>query len=437
MLYRKLVAPMSLQWELTSWCNHKCIHCYNYWRGDSCGTPDFLSQNDQDKIVSEVIANQVFDVCITGGEPLSVIEHYESALKRLHENNVYLSINTNMAMITQTKLDLLKSVGIGGALVSIVSGDKAIHDAITGRPGSFERVVEGIKLARNSGMNISISLVCTKKNLHTIRATGQLAKDLGARSFCVTKASWPSWRPDFNEFSLTRDDVLNMYDEMIAIHDDLGLEIDTLVPCPVCGFATDRQREILGHRGCGAGRSSAIIGSTGQLRPCPQSEENCGSVLEIGLRGAWDNMQPHRDGDLIPEFCKNHCEAFPHQCQGGCRTDSKNACGSLTAEDPMCTRKIVAKKPDNSFQSVAGENPQFAPNKNLRFRKEEFGYMAYAGHFQWLAIEETLQKLLSLRKPFGIPEVCQSVGANDKEARALLGLLLKRKAIFLCESVKS
>ncbi len=429
-MYRKLSGPLAVQLELTSFCNHKCIHCYNYWRGDSCQKPDYFSAQDQDKIVSEIIKNQIFDVCLTGGEPLAVIEHYVSSLKKLYDSGITLNINSNMSLMNQSKADLFQEIGIRGALVSIVSGDKKIHDDITGVVGSFDRVTQGVSLAASNNIGISVSMVCTKKNLHTIRQTAQLAKDLGAKSFCIAKASWPLWRQDFKEYSLNREDVLRMFEDTIWVYDNLKLMVDTLVPYPLCGFTSNRQKELLGNRGCGAGRNSAMIGFSGQLRPCPESEENYGSIIVNDLKLAWDAMNHYRSDELIPEFCRKNCDAFPYHCQGGCRVDAKNTCGSITSEDPMCTRKIIINKPDCRSRSIETSNPQFFLNKNVRFRKEEFGYIAYFSHLSWVPIDELCYNLLIGDNPFGVPEVCSALKATEIDANNTLGLLLDKQIII-------
>ena len=33
-MYKTLKVPLSLQIEVTGRCNIKCIHCYNFWKGD-------------------------------------------------------------------------------------------------------------------------------------------------------------------------------------------------------------------------------------------------------------------------------------------------------------------------------------------------------------------------------------------------------------------
>ncbi len=34
-MYHELKSPVTVQLEITSKCNHRCVHCYNYWRADS------------------------------------------------------------------------------------------------------------------------------------------------------------------------------------------------------------------------------------------------------------------------------------------------------------------------------------------------------------------------------------------------------------------
>ncbi len=71
LLYRKLVAALGFQVEVTSRCNCKCIHCYNYWRRDSnqatCSSD--MTFEVANKVVNEIRNNKLFSIVITGGEP--------------------------------------------------------------------------------------------------------------------------------------------------------------------------------------------------------------------------------------------------------------------------------------------------------------------------------------------------------------------------------
>lgn len=84
-IYRTLSAPISLQWELTDWCNQKCFHCYNYWRKDTDPSADVIPELDDTFriIANEIIANHVFSVTITGGEPLPFLKNMPGQLDYL------------------------------------------------------------------------------------------------------------------------------------------------------------------------------------------------------------------------------------------------------------------------------------------------------------------------------------------------------------------
>ena len=68
-LFRTLKAPLSVQIEVTENCNHRCTHCYNYWKkGDKCIFENMTFATAK-KVADEVINSQVFGVTLTGGEP--------------------------------------------------------------------------------------------------------------------------------------------------------------------------------------------------------------------------------------------------------------------------------------------------------------------------------------------------------------------------------
>ncbi|OQB75763.1 MAG: pyrroloquinoline quinone biosynthesis protein PqqE [bacterium ADurb.Bin132] len=427
-MYKKLSAPIGIQWELTSWCNHHCIYCYNYWRANTSILPDFLKSKEQNIIANEIINNKIFDICLTGGEPLFVIDKYYDCLLKLKNANIKMTLNSNLSSITNEHVNILKDIGINSILVSFPSDIKEVHDVITGVKNSYDKVVSGIKYAINNNFNISISMVVTKINLNTIKSTANFIKDLGCNTFCVTRASYPSWNRNFLDYNLSHIDVLKMLDDTIWTHDNLNLEIDTLTPCPICGFTSDKQREHFHYRGCGAGCSSAIIGSSGQLRPCPQSEYNYGSVLDVGLKAAWDLMDDYRNDVFVPKYCKEECDAFPYDCQGGCRTYSKNMYGSLDSEDPMCTRKILTKKPSaKKTNLILDDNYIIGDNE---YRKEEFGYIVFSSRKNWVPIDDELFNILSNNSVINKQMIENELSVKSDEANYILYRLINNNIVL-------
>ena len=64
----------TIHWEVTPFCNHNCIHCYNHWRTEEHQSIDaeFNRNITSEELLktAEIIANEnTKRVVITGGEP--------------------------------------------------------------------------------------------------------------------------------------------------------------------------------------------------------------------------------------------------------------------------------------------------------------------------------------------------------------------------------
>lgn len=393
--YVKLSAPTNIQWELSPWCNHNCIYCYNYWRVGADPKLNVTSEQRllHDTAAQEIINSGVFDVTITGGEPLGVIQWFTEPIEKLKNAGIVLSINSNLTLLTPDLANLLKRLGIYSVLTSIQSSDPNINDELAQRRGAQKRTLEGIKLAIEYGLRVSVNMVVTKKNLHTVRDTGKLAKEIGASTFCATKAATPFNCPDFSEYELTNSELSQMLFDLIWVNKNYGIRIETLEHYPSCVFPDDETMTILGSRSCSAGKTGCTIGFDGQIRPCSHAHVTYGNVTD-GLKSAWDKMDEWRNVSLVPEFCKDSCNAFPFGCEGGCRIAAYVSCGSISASDPYCVNKPpIAKRLSKQYEPIP-ENATLKLTKNAKFRLEKFGYIAYGGSHNWAPIDEKLYDLL-------------------------------------------
>jgi radical SAM protein with 4Fe4S-binding SPASM domain len=397
-MFKKLSAPISVQWELTSWCSYNCIHCYNYWRRNK--PPNrYLSTSElriHKKASEEIIKNRVFNVTLTGGEPLGVITQLTPELKEISKNKINFTINSNLALMTEEIGDIFSEINIKSILTSLISSDQKINDELAQQDGAYERTINGILLAKALGFSVSINMVVTQQNFHTIYETGKLAFELGASRFSATKAAKPTNCPDFNNYSISFEQLQQMFIELVRINKDFGINIDSIEHYPGCAFPNNETRTIFGSRNCSAGKTGATIGFDGGIRPCGHAPMSYGNIAIEGLKKSWENMECWRNDELIPDFCKNECGEYPNLCGGGCRIEALNAVKELNGVDPYCLQiKPSTRKMQTKVKPLSAENKVIL-HKDTVFRKEDFGFIAFRlSNDKWLPVDNLLYNILN------------------------------------------
>ncbi|MFH1899418.1 MAG: radical SAM protein [Patescibacteria group bacterium] len=423
-----------MQWELTPWCTYNCVHCYNYWRRGKRPKRTLSAKQLEvhNKSAQEIINSKVFHVTLTGGEPLGVLEQLMPELLALKDAGVRISINTNLALMNKRMISLLRQLGIRAILTSLMSADPTLNDNIAQTKGAYRRTVAGIRLAIANGFRVSVNMVISQKNFHTIYETGKLAYELGAQAFCATKVSKPFNCKDFSGYSLLTQQIQQMFRELVRLKRDFGIQVASLEPYPACLFPDDETRAEFGDRHCSAARTSCTLGFDGAIRPCSHAPISYGNAIEIGLLGAWQNMGMWRDGSLIPAACAVECREYPKFCSAGCRIESLNAGTNLSGSDPYCLgSKPVAQR----FVAKPELFPASAVIRllsSVRFRKEDFGYIAYRSSANWQAIDSTLHAILKStlnEKGVTAKQIAQAYNATESDALETMSILITRHIV--------
>jgi MoaA/NifB/PqqE/SkfB family radical SAM enzyme len=165
--------PIFLSLFITNRCNLRCEYCFVV---DEQVSPQILmaeySGAEVFKIVDEFYAMGTRMIFILGGEPL-LHKNIGQIIDYIIAKGIYLHVVTNGTLI-KNKIDEIKNVH--GLCISL-DGLSEQNDALRGQ-GSFEKVVEGVKIAKAAGIPCRIHAVITRFNLHEIRSLAQLAKDL-------------------------------------------------------------------------------------------------------------------------------------------------------------------------------------------------------------------------------------------------------------------
>lgn len=432
-MYTKLSAPLDVQWELTPWCTYNCVHCYNYWRRGRRPkrtlSADLIAVHRQ--AAQEIINNRVFHATLTGGEPLGVLEQVFPELIALKQAGVHMSVNSNLALLNRCTIELLQQLGVRSILTSLISADEGLNDELAQQSGAFRRTVAGIKLAVANGFRVSVNMVVSQKNFHTIRETGDLAYTLGARSFCATKVSKPSNCPDFSDHLITAEQIGQMFHELLCIKEDFGIKVASLEHYPACLFPDDETRAAFGNRNCSAAKTSCTLGFDGAVRPCSHAPMPYGNVVQAGLKATWERMDEWRDDSLVPAICRHQCGEYPGRCGGGCRIEALNADRGMSGSDPYCLgAKPVAQRAVGGVKLLSPDSGvRLSPQ--VRFRSEKFGHIAYKSSTRWVAIDSTLYDILTPTLDGEILTVDSVVKAYQcSEADAIETLsILKAKSI--------
>lgn len=155
--YKEHPALHGIQIEITEACTERCIHCY-------CEDfkPVFMPFELFEKVVREFREQGGIQVGITGGECMLHPE-FDRFLKCVRENDLIVSILSNLTLCDDAMIKLLKEVD-ATVQVSLYSMNPETHNAITRRAGSYSETRSAIEKCRAANIPCLISCPTMKQN---------------------------------------------------------------------------------------------------------------------------------------------------------------------------------------------------------------------------------------------------------------------------------
>lgn len=428
-MLQKFKSPISVQIEITSKCNSRCVHCYNYWREDNI-LDTSLSKDDVDKILCELIKNDILDILITGGEPML----NKPAMFRLIEGafnaNIPCSINTNLTLLTDDIASFFKEYKTR-VMTSIISYNPNTHDTISRNKGSFEKIVNNIKLLNSYQVPVSVNMVVMKQNRNEVYETAKfLYNELNITNFSATKVEPSQNCKDFSCMELTSKDIINFFDDLLRVRNDFKINVDSLTAYPLCLFKDLKKYNIVRGRGCNAGQLGCTIGSNGDVRACGHSDESHGNILKEPITEIWNRFIKWRDGSFLPDKCKQ-CE-YTKICSKGCRMTCKFYAG-INSEDPYIEKEKFELIFEESEKHLLLdlEEPLFV-NPSVKFRKEDFGYIISTTKFRYpIVTEDTIKLLNDLKgKKFTLNEIIERYDINIEDLQNFFSSLVESNIVI-------
>lgn len=428
-----LAKPVMAQFELTHLCNHKCLHCYCI---DSDNISQPVEQIPDETIMSvakEIAKAEIFNVVITGGEPLLKKDLTKNVIQYLQDHNVQVGLNSNIILLNDEILNFITEHKVN-LLTSCPSSINEKFNYMVGA-NDFDFFCERLKKVYEIGAHCTVNMVVTKDNVHEVKTTARFLKQLGCYSFSATPMFLNMDYPK-KELLLSKEEVQGVVTDLLWVEKELEMRIDILESLPKCVFPSEIRNGTHSflNRKCQAGRTVVGISPNGDVRPCSTNTITYGNILKEDIRDIWGRMEMWRSTAYFPDKC-NDC-SWIDRCNAGCRINSKAYFGQWNSPEIWCVGPI--KEPpvsDFEFYNLTGDT-KIKNNNNYCYRKEYDNifvlYIKDDESFLMVNKElmefiESLQKLkFSTIKDLAI--ACD-VPANEENFLKTINLLINKKIL--------
>ncbi len=297
--------PMTALWEITYACNHKCAFCYNC---PERGRRE-LSKDQIIEGLRKIADLGCVFLVLSGGEPLTRPDFFDIAWagKRL---GFALRIYTNGYLVDEIVARKLRDLMPFEIEVSFHGSRPETFDKLTGVPGSFERVLQGVRNLRAQGLKVNMKCPITRWNQWELREIKALAESLGCHAEFDAVIT-PRDDGDTSPLALQADreflEKLWSPEYADITHEE--------VPVP--------RNDTLVQANCGTGRSTVALDPYGNIYPCVQWRRSAGLITEVqDLRALWKESpvlnEVRRIALEIPKTTLKTCESgeFCSFCPG-------------------------------------------------------------------------------------------------------------------------
>lgn len=427
-----LAKPVMAQFELTHSCNHRCAHCYRL---------NFENQNAKEKTPDSIILRvaqkladaKIFNVVVTGGEPLLKQGLTRKVITLLRSNGVQVGLNSNITLLTNSFVEFIKEHNVN-LLTSCPSSNREKFDQMVG-VNKYDIFCERLRYVVEAGIHCTVNMVVTKENLEEIRPTAQFLKMKGIRSFSATPMFLNMDSPQL-DLLLARDEVKRVVEDVLWVESELKMKVDILESLPKCIFSqsTRNGSHSFLNRKCQAGRTVIGVSPNGDIRPCSTNTEVYGNVLSEDLRDIWIKMRTWRSTEYFPDKCKE-C-SWIDRCNAGCRINSKAFYGKWNSPE-IWSNEPLKDTPEGDYKNYSFiETTKIKINTNLSYREEYDNVFVIFNHIDesfMMVNKDLMEFIISLgNAQFStIGELAIAYGANikDTDFNSSINLLINKKIL--------
>lgn len=400
--------PFGLHFEVTDSCNNRCPHCY----GSSWIQPGKRAKRAQRakphiiEVARHIVANDLFDVVITGGEPLLLgINRLSEICRLFSDNHIEYSLNSNGRLLTRETCKKLSNCGLKNLLISLHSWVDATHDEIVNASQAASETKAGIRNALDEGLHVVVNQVIDSRNIDTMYMSAAELEKMGVHQISFTRTLSPLGA----DYNVEMIDAPRFLDEFIKCQEHLKIAAVSLLPIPFC--ADPRVKDLSRKLCCSGGVSTAVLSCYGDVRFCPHDTQVWGNVLQEDLGSIWERIVKWRNDIAVPTEC-THC-SFVLDCRGGCRVASQLCCHDYAGKDPWARQPVTNYRRKVVFDEFDPED-LFVLQPDIRWRKEDEAFLLYSRGGRLLVNADGVEFIKCLPQEF-VPRELLSATPENKE----------------------
>ncbi len=182
----KKAPPYGIELAPTLRCNINCLFC---WREEShVDYSDELTLKEYKRIIEEASELGVKEIKIIGGGDALCKEGIINLMSLIKDKGMFGYICTNGILFSEKDIKILAEKQWDHIKLSFHGPDEKTNDAITRKKGSFQKVVQNIKIINKYKKNkpiLEFGIVLINKNYNKIKEMIELAKELNVKNVFI------------------------------------------------------------------------------------------------------------------------------------------------------------------------------------------------------------------------------------------------------------
>lgn len=174
--------PFIVFWELTRACALKCLHCRA--EAQPKRHPLELSTDECKGVIAQLASFSPPPILVlSGGDPFMRHDLFDIVAHARSRNLTVAVAPSATALVTAERLRQLVSLGVSSIALSLDGATSEAHDAFRGFPGTFQRTLNIMRMAREAGLPFQVNTTVTRGTRKDLPAIAEVVAAGGASTW--------------------------------------------------------------------------------------------------------------------------------------------------------------------------------------------------------------------------------------------------------------